>query len=160
MTNTGDRLSQMVGPLGLVQGWPDTQYPQSPAAGADFTLAVPGEKWQRFTAINCRLSTSAVVANRTMQFRILDADGVLLWSQVVSGAIVASSVFQIYLAPNMGTPALGIAGVNVASMPDLILPSGYQVQFHVLAMDAGDQIDHVQLVLQDFATSVIRASVE
>jgi hypothetical protein len=60
----------------------------------------------------------------------------------------------------MGTPALGIAGVNVASMPDLILPSGYQVQFHVLAMDAGDQIDHVQLVLQDFATSVIRASVE
>jgi hypothetical protein len=45
-------------------------------------------------------------------------------------------------------------------MPDLILPSGYQIQWHVTGMDAGDQIDHVQLVLQDFATSVIRASVE
>lgn len=153
-------LSLLLGSAGPQQGWQETLYPAVPAAGASFTRRTPGETYERYVAVNCRLTTSAVVANRQILWQVLDTDGVVIWSQVISGSVVASSVYQPYLAVGMGAPPSGISGVGSGGMPDLLLPPGYTARFLVNAIDVADQVDHVQLVVQRFPSNAVRATAD
>lgn len=155
MTSTSDRLSILSGAPGVQRGWQETIYPVNPAQGQLFSLTIDGSAWVRLLVINYTLTTSAVVANRFPRLGIRDQDGVNIWIQQLSGGIPASTAAQLYAAQGLGTLANGTSGLNSSALPDFLIPPGWQIQSQVSAIDAGDQISHIQLVVQRFPSDLV-----
>jgi hypothetical protein len=146
-----DTASLMTGSMGLQRGWQEIIPLATPAPGGfTVTRTVPGGYWERLVLFAGALVTDATVGNRFPGFNILSPDGQLLWSQHVTGAVPTAVGAQFYGA--IGTPtSLGSNGASWTSIPDLVLPSGYQVQFSMANIGAADQVSGLLLTVQRFS---------
>ncbi len=111
----------------------------APAAGAEFSITVPGgEVW---FLINTRatLTTSVAVANRGPSLIVDDGTTQLLRVRDVTN-ITASQAIDINWIGGLGAPiATGTASHAVVFPMGLVLPSGYRLRSLTEAIDAGDQ---------------------
>lgn len=124
----------------------------NPAAGANFSIAVPkGEQWH-VVALHFKLATSAAVANRSAAIQVLGPDGATPITEVGPGAVVqAASLTNVYnfQAGANGTGSQGnvvnaTTGSVIGSLPgDLWLTGGCVLQSAVAAIDVADQISSV-----------------
>ena len=122
----------------------------SPAAGADWSVQVPGgERWS-IRSLVAQLQTSAVVANRGARVEVSDGN-VRVASYQAAQVQAASVVARHTLVPG------GPAGANAQSQasqwpgPDpFILPPGWVLSTSTVNLDVGDQWSQIALhVLQE-----------
>ena len=115
----------------------------TPAAGADFSATVPGGFVWRPLAVTAKLVTSATVATRSVSLKITDQTNVL--AQFAPFGTQAASLTATYSwangAASAGTAAGG--GVVTTGLPDMALPSGYQLASVTAAIDTTDQWSNV-----------------
>lgn len=127
----------------------------APAAGAEIFAQVPaGEAW-RVLSFFARLTTSATVATRYADLRLLrgalSTDPNFFRDGIVSGQ--AASLFWDY------TWALGCSvvvnntgnGRSLRPFPDLVLTQGMSISTFTLNIQAGDQWSLIQLLVEKAA---------
>ena len=153
MSGIGGIASTLLGPIGTQHGWQDVVHGLTPGAGQPYAHVVPGQYRERLMAVKFTFATSAVVANRVAALQLSDASGNELVYQVCSGAIVAASVLTVTLAVGLTTSPGISAGNSVGGICDLIVEPGWTWSIVASAMDAGDQISAVTMIVQRFPTS-------
>lgn len=142
----------MTSPSGLLEpfayggGFRQVLAPAAPAAGAELTVTVPGDRaWRILTGV-FTYTASATVANRNPHLALLDGDGNPLGefnsgTAQTAGQIVTYTVAAAYTWSGAGT--------NI-SIPDLVIYPGFKFGFHSDTMQAGDQISGVRLLVEEF----------
>ena len=86
------RQSSLSHGLGLTQ----LLKPVQPAAGANFTRAVPGEFFERYLALAFQLVTAVAAGNRSLAINYLDGDGFIFNQTPVALAIPPSTTMNVY----------------------------------------------------------------
>lgn len=132
-------------------GFIDYLYPAQPAAGAGFTRTVDGFAWERPMSVRCTLTTSAVVANRTVLLfaRPLGPAGNLVGWEIPNGATQAASTTNRYQwVISNGTTNINSGGRFTAGLPDIIVPPGWQFGVSVLSEDVGDQVFDITVIVE------------
>lgn len=115
-----------------------------PAAGANLVYTVQGAGPEVLLAVRAQLLTSAVVANRLLLARVLDAGGLVLaeaalpTGNIAAGTTVRGSWGRGFTRGSDVLPS----GPTVAEngLPELLLPEGCTVVVVVDNADAGDQL--------------------
>lgn len=121
----------------------------SPAAGADWTVAVPaGHLWEP-VAVSATLVTSAAVATRVA--RLLFSDGNFTFADCPPFATQAASLTRRYLWLVSPTGVAQGAGV-LSSMPDLCAMAGWAIRTTTDLIDAADQWSAIMLHVRDITT--------
>jgi len=127
-------------------------YPASPAAGANFSLALVSEYETRLRAILFTLVTDGNAANRAVTVDYADNAGRVVCSNGF-GAVVVASTTQVCC----GKAALGVsdfaAGTTVFfPIEPLFLDGGHAIQINVASKQAGDQLSAIVLTVERFRT--------
>lgn len=121
----------------------------APAAGAEWSLTLPGGSWWRLLLGRSRLVTAVAVANRDPGIELLDPDN-QVWAAVTSTVIAASLTTTVSYASGSGAATAGVAGALVAvPMTDAFLPPGYVLRSFTPSLQAADQYDQVRLWMQE-----------
>lgn len=134
------------------RGYQELKRGVQPAAGAAFTLTVPGGEVWRVIAAQATLVTSAVVANRTPRFAVLDNDSNEVFRSITASSVSAGNTNTTQWATGFGNAISGAQGGQTAPLPDLFLDAGTQIQLTAGALDAGDQIQNVSLIIERLTT--------
>lgn len=121
----------------------------SPAPGAAFTVKVPGNKVWRVNALQATLVTSATVSNRNLRYAVLNPDGVEVFRASANASVAASSTTIVQFAVGLGSAYGASDGSIVVPIPDLFWEAGFQIQVAAANLQAGDQIQGVQLVVEE-----------
>lgn len=111
----------------------------APAAGADFTFTVPGDRALRIVSVTAQLVTSAAVANRGAALVITAPEGVVI--TVEQPAVITAGLTTL-LCWGSGVSGDATALVNgrlTAGIGEYELPPGYVVSTATAALDAADQ---------------------
>ena len=153
----GGRLELLHSPPHVRQGWQEVIKPANPAAGVTFTRKVPGETWERYLSVTFTLTTSAVVANRTVQIRLLDHDGSIVASISGGGTVVAGSTLNVRATVGLGYSDNNASGHTDQGLWDLLAQSGFQLNINVQGMDAGDTLTNIVILAQRFSTDTVQA---
>ena len=156
MSSLSDQLSVLLGAIAAQQGWQQAIKPADPAAGATYTRAVPGQTWERYVAVSFTLTTSAVVANRQAQLRLLDEDDAIIASISASGTVVAGSTLRARCAVGLGYADNNASGHTDQGMWDVLAPSGWKLNINVTGMDVGDQLSSIVILAQRLPTDAVR----
>lgn len=138
--------SDLLEPFTYGGGFQQVLTPAPPAAGAQLVIPVPGGKAWRLLLGVFTYITSAAVANRNPHLAILDGDGVPL-GEFNSGTAQTAGKTVVYTVA-AATPWSGAAG-NIA-IPSLVLHPGFGFGIHADTMDAGDQVNGVRLLVEEF----------
>lgn len=134
------------------RGYQELKRGAQPAVGTAFSLLVPGgEVWRVITA-QATLVTSAVVANRTPRFAVLDNDGTEIFRSITASSVSAGNTNTVQWATGFGNAISGAQGGQTAPLPELFLDAGSQIQLTAGALDAGDQIQGVVLIIERLTT--------
>lgn len=124
----------------VVQGVP------SPAAGADWSTAVPaGHLWQPFS-VTAQLLTSAAVANR--QAVLVLGDGTNVYAYLTAPAVQAAGATVIYTWCDVDT-FVALGARQVAALPAVAIPPGWTIGVATALLDVGDQWSAIRLGLID-----------
>jgi len=120
-------------------------YQAPPAAGAGAVYTVNDQQaGARFVAAYCRLTTSAVVADRRVALELRGNDALPFVACGTPAVVAASSVGRFSWHYRAGAPAWPVAGAAIAPLPPL--EAGMSVALTVDGIDAGDQLDQIRLV--------------
>lgn len=118
----------------------------SPAAGADWSQAVPaGHLWQ-LLAVTATLTTSAVVANRSA--KLILGDGTNTFLTIPAAVVQAASLGGVYSWAVGANPA-SLGAVQLGPLPDLVLPPAWTIGVSTALLDVGDAWTAIRLHLVD-----------
>lgn len=110
-----------------------------PAAGADFTITVPGPQFWLPVALTATLTTSDADGGRSPVLEF--TDGTTVIAQVIPGGgadpSTAVEVSWIRLFPFVGASGSGLS--LSTSLPDITLPTGWTIGVATENLDAADQ---------------------
>jgi hypothetical protein len=111
----------------------------SPAAGADWSVTVPGESTWALASVSATLVTSAVAGARAPIFTVTDGSSVL-W-RVAPGTTQATALTVTYSwLPEMGAPDTTITGGQLqVALPPTYLQPGNVFRVATALLDVGDQ---------------------
>ncbi|MGH3630266.1 MAG: hypothetical protein ACRDRL_22840 [Sciscionella sp.] len=137
---------------GAGPGWTSTVVIANPAAGADFTQTVPaGEQWILRSA-RALLTSSAAVANRSVQLQAVDTTPNILVSSPAF-AVQAASLAVSYDWFN-GGGGTSVANSQTGAWPyELRLQPGWKVQSKTALIDVADQWSLIVLGVERFITT-------
>lgn len=132
----------------------------SPAAGAEWTQAVPaGVSWE-LLLVRHTLTTSAVVATRFPGVALLDFDGnvatVFPPQAGQAASIAAAHLFIAGLGYSVAT-AGPVAGMATPPFP---VPGGMSLKSSTPGLDAGDQYTAVRLLVREWSAQQVVAQVQ
>lgn len=124
----------------------------SPAAGSGYSLTVSGAYYERFTTCRFTLTTSATVASRAVTVDYVKPGTGIFYSAGPTVLQTASST-GVY----DGTIGFGASDWNTGtpawfSLPDIILPSGYQLQINVANIQTADTLTAISFIRERFQT--------
>lgn len=132
------------------RGYRSLVVPANPSAGATYTKTVPGDKWQRLTAIAFTLATSNVAANRAVTIDYANkAKGHFLSDG--AAVIQAASTTNTYYGSSERANSEWNAG-TAAFFPlwGGFLESGETITISVANIDTGDQLSGIVLTVEEF----------
>lgn len=143
-----------IGTAQLLHGWTDTEYIANPAAGEGFTYYVPPDSWVRPLSIYFTLATSATAGNRYALYTIKDGDG-NIFTRTNAGTGQPASITSDYslVAGMPVTNAIPNVTAN-AAIPDLVIPSGWQIELEVIGILAGDQVSTIRMMNQRYPSGI------
>lgn len=102
----------MPSPPGLARGFEQLIKPAPPAAGANFTRAVPNDAWERVRSLTFQLATSAVAGNRQVLLNYLDGDAFVFDQTPASVIVPASGVVTGFLSNRSPTAVPSLASLQ------------------------------------------------
>ena len=150
-----DALGQMVLQR-LVRQIPVAQ----PAAGSDWTVAVPqGVTWE-LISVMFTLATSAVVANRGVRIIVKDNNGVISTNFQAPGNIAANANALVGLGQGYGDHLLTSGQYGPLPTPAYPVPIGATILSSTSNLDAGDQYSSVVIVAREWSTLRLVSIVE
>lgn len=123
----------------------------APAAGADWSLAVPAGSVYGLISVQASLTTSATVADRAPRLQLTDGDAIYL--DLPPQAVQAASLTGRF-AWVQGMSTYGSAGGQVVGMPALLLQPGWTLGTSTDNIDTTDQWSAVELLILE---TVVRA---
>lgn len=126
-----------------------------PAAGADWSIAVPAGYVWRVEAVYGVLATSAAAGTREARLTLADATGVIL--SLGPAATQAASLTSRYAWTQGGGYAAG-ASIGGALPPDLALDPGWTLASSTVGLDVADAWSSVRLLV--LQTTFTRGAVE
>lgn len=132
----------------------------SPAAGANFTLKVPGGKAWELVSVRATFVASAQAANRDVVLSLNDAHGNVDYAVQTLASITAGLTRQLSYAVDVGTVT------GSATQITLPLPAGwYMLPDETIALtvgsaDAADQLSAVRAVVLETNTGDTYAAYE
>lgn len=130
------------------RGWlHDVLFPNT--AGTPSSIVVPSGVHWLIRCATISLSTSAAIANRLLEFAVLDPTPTTS-CRVNAPAVEAAATTSNYTcAP--GINSSGVLFDQTFGIPnDLIVPTGWTVRFQVNAMDVADQLSSGVLTVEEF----------
>lgn len=149
----GDIYNQpLVTPVAGHAGWQELLTPPSPASGLEFTYTVPGSEVLKPLSVMARLTTSAVVAQRSLTVEFRDNSGV---RYLVAGAevtLAASQSQSFCWHPTAGTPSWPVDDCALAPLPLQFIYPTCTLAIKIGNVQAGDQIDNVRISVEKFST--------
>lgn len=150
----------MAGAPSYAVGWQEPVYVPNPPAGAAWSYTVDGRYFERLLSVYFVLNTSAVVANRTTQLNLLDANGNVVL--VVAGGVTVTAGISKFCSLQVGNPAIesAIPSGSVGWLPDFLLPPGWRWQLAVANLDAGDTVTGTVLLVQRFPNDAAQMTVQ
>lgn len=141
-----ERFNQpLVEPVAGRVGFQDLIRPASPAAGANFTYTVGGDKVLWPLSVMCRLTTSAAVGDRTLALEYQDSDGV---RYLVAGAPVVASASDSrswVWHPNAGETSWPVEDAVISPLPQQHLYATNRLVLRIGGADVADQLDQVRI---------------
>jgi len=110
-----------------------------PAAGAEWTITVPGYAYWRVLSIAAQLTASAVAASRSPRINVASSEGIFLTCSSPSNQTANQIV--TYCVANFGLNAILNNNRVVLGMPldRLWLQPGWTIKSQTTQIDAGDQ---------------------
>lgn len=131
------------------QEWfPGTQ----PAAGANYTLNIPGQFATRLLAVTFRLVCDANAANRVVTVDYLDGAGNTYCSSGAAAVITANQTQDYFGHVDHGTAEWNTNTPVFFPLADVILTPGRQMQITVANKQAGDQLSRIFKVWERYPT--------
>jgi len=115
-----------------------TQLPATPAAGAEWSLTVPGRTALQILAVRAILTTGAAATARVATLRITDGNNVLASIRTPASQAATLTTEHTWM-PEL--PTIGLSGNAAYStgIPNrLILPPGYTIGSNTSNLDAAD----------------------
>lgn len=135
-------------------GWQEEIVIPAPAAGSSsITRLIPGETWEKVLAGYVTLTNSATVATRELFIVFADGDGNTMYETQALEGSAAGVTSQVAFAVG-GPQILSTAGLSVASMPELLLKSGWQFQINGVGIQADDVLSGMRLIVQRFPSNI------
>lgn len=124
----------------------------APAAGAQWTKAVPGDQAWIIRSVLAKLVTSGVAGTRSIALTFDDQTNV--FAAATAAATQITGLTQTYAwMTDFGPNAVGVAGGFVSSaLPELVLPPGFRINSAASAFDAGDQWSGIFLLVESLLT--------
>ena len=120
-----------------------------PAAGADWSLTVPGGRIWRVRSLVATLATAVAVANRVVQFTLSDQTDVYLSVQTLP-PVVASTTVRYSLWEGQADLATLTAGLDIgAPLWCFWMPAGTVIASSTTALQAADQWSLVKLFVDE-----------
>lgn len=153
--NTSGTARLLLGAPSYEVGWQEPVYVPNPAAGASFTYKSDGRYYERVLAVTFALTTSAAVANRFAQLYLKDANGAVVTSVPCGGTVVAATTLSVNLFVGAPTLANSASGGSWGSLPDLLIPPGWQWALTVFGEDVADQVSGIVLLVQRFPNDAV-----
>lgn len=122
----------------------------NPAAGANFTFISAGLGPLRVMALAFTLTTSAVVANRTVSIEADDATDTVY--RLPAGSVQAASLVGRYGAAEglSAVPTVGLAWSISWPSGGIVLDQGWRLRSVVDNIDAGDQLSAIRLWIEEY----------
>lgn len=115
----------------------------APAAGADFTFTVPGDRALRIISVTAQLVTSAAVANRGPALVIAAPEGTVITVEQPA-VITAGLTTTVCWGDGVSGDAASLVNNRLtAGIGSYVLPPGYTIASATGAIDAGDQWQNV-----------------
>ncbi len=108
----------------------------TPAAGADWSVIVPGGRAWRVVSIAASLVTSAAAANRAPGLVV--SDGSTQFVNAGPSGVQAASLTYAY-GWYHSAAGIGFSTWRTQPIPELFLPAGFVIASSTALMDAGDQ---------------------
>ena len=143
---------EVLNPFAYGRGFLDIEYPANPAAGVNFSETVDGRYISRLVSATWLLTTSAVVANRTVTLDTQDGNGKLLNSRGAAVNVLAGST-QIFSADIHRSGDAWISGGTVFfGLDEYYLEPGRKIIISVLNIDVGDQLSKIVFSWERFPT--------
>lgn len=124
----------------------------NPAAGAQFSVTVPGDQAWRVLSVAALLTTSAVAGNRSCALLADDQQSVYLAADA-DVAITANLAVTVSWALGLITStSVATGGVASAGLSDLVLPPGHRLRSAVTAFDVADQWSSIAIAVESLQT--------
>ena len=123
--------------------YPRVAVPAAPAAGADWSLTVPGGFRWRLVSLVGRLVTSATVANRYPTLTLSDGTTVFARVPAITAAVASGTSFYWWAIGGGSYVPSTLTTPQSLWLPDMWLESGYVVNANTSALDATDQWSQV-----------------
>lgn len=117
----------------------------NPAAGADWSVAVPSGVMWRLTTGVATLTTSAAVANRLPGLSFVTSDGMIYRSpddNAIGANVVAN---RVYVCNGVNAQTVNNNSWSEVAVPDMWIPSGTLISSNTTAIDVADQWSNIHL---------------
>ena len=148
--NTSQTARLMIRAPGFAVGWQERITLPAPAAGQQWSYKVYGRYVERLVAVTFALTTSAVVVNRFPVVVLRDNNGTVITEVPAGNAVAATSTLTAYLVNGSPGSAQGAVGNTYGFLPELLVPGDWSWGSGVGAMDPGDQLSGVTLLVHRF----------
>lgn len=137
-------------PLGAVEvagraGYQDLLRSIDPAIGQDFVYTIPAGKVLYPLSVMCRLTTSAVVGDRSLTVEYLGGDEVRFLVMGAEVTLAASQSQAFCWHPEAGERSWPVNDCAIAPLAQQFLYPGTALTIHNEGGDVDDQIDLVRL---------------
>lgn len=123
----------------------------TPAPGTNITETVPLNTLWRLSAFSFQLITSAAAGTRGVKLVIDDGTNVVYWIEVPVVQDIGAGASNIYwFADGMYTPVATTYNANITLPRELLMQPGWRIRTFVLGIDAGDQLNTVRYVVEEW----------
>jgi hypothetical protein len=123
-----------------------TLRPANQAAGADWSVVVPGGHLYKLRSVYAQFATSAAAGTRINRLFINDGNGVILETPPVNGWIASATERMLWL-PQASSQQVTANAMQI--LPEFDLPAGWSVGVVTTGIDAADQWSSIAVSVWD-----------
>lgn len=137
----------------LRHGLPELVYGVNPAAGTDYSVAMPGQYFTRLISLFVRLVCDANVASREVVVSYEDQSGARYGLAGAATTLTASATGDYYFSTTLGTDIFTVDSSALSPLPPVLLRPTDVIKIHVPNIQATDQLSRIRYVWERFYTT-------